>query len=285
MQISLETVSFSYLPEMSVLQDISLVINAGERVALLGRNGCGKTTFARHLNGLLQPSQGHVRIGDWDTRTNPVAKLASRVGLLFQNPDDQLFKQNIWGEVAFGARNLGYPPEQVDELVENTLAWLSLSDLRDANPYDLGYSQRKLVALASIIAMDTPILVFDEPTAGLDGAETELFSKTLQSLSDAGKTIIMISHDMDFVAEQFPRVICLEEGTVLFDGSTERAFGDQALLATCGLEMPQVAQLSAYFQQSRLALTPEKFFGDYAWEDCPNKTNSLGLAGFEKATK
>ena len=260
MQISLEHISFSYLPETPILRDISLVIDAGERIALLGRNGCGKTTFARHLNGLLQPSQGHVRIGDWDTREEPVAKLASRVGLLFQNPDDQLFKQNVWDEVAFGARNLGYPPERVDELVEQALAWLKLSDLRDVNPYDLGYSQRKRVALASIIAMDTPILVLDEPTAGLDGAEAELFTRALQTLSDAGKTIIMISHDMDFVAEEFPRVICLGEGRVLFDGETERAFGDQALLQTCGLEMPQVAQLSAYFQQARLALRPKKFF-------------------------
>jgi energy-coupling factor transport system ATP-binding protein len=260
MQISLEKISFSYLPETPVLQDISLTINPGERVALLGRNGCGKTTLARHLNGLLQPSHGHVRIGDWDTRTKPVAEMAHRVGLLFQNPDDQLFKQNLWDEVAFGARNLSYPAARVEELVGQALNWLMLADLRDVNPYDLGYSQRKLVALASVIAMDTPILVLDEPTAGLDGAEIELFVETLAKLSDAGKTLITISHDMDFVAEQFSRVICMDAGKILFDGVAEKAFGDPILLRTCGIGMPQVSRLSRHFQQSDLALTPEAFF-------------------------
>ena len=259
MQISLEKVSFAYLPETLVLRDISLTINAGERVALLGRNGCGKTTLARHLNGLLQPSHGHVRIGDWDTRTKPVAELARRVGLLFQNPDDQIFKQNVWDEVAFGARNLGHPPEHVDRLVEQALRWLALTALQAANPYDLGYSQRKLVALGSVMAMDTPILVLDEPTAGLDGAESELFVEVLGKLSDAGKTIITISHDMDFVAEEFPRVVCMDAGRILFDGETGKAFGDQALLQACGLRMPQVARLSTHFRQPTLALTPEDF--------------------------
>jgi len=259
MQITLERVSFSYLPDTPVMRDISLTINAGERVALLGRNGCGKTTLARHLNGLLHPSHGHVRIGDWDTHTKPVAEMARHVGLLFQNPDDQLFKQNVWDEVAFGARNLGYSPERVDELVAQALGWLALADLRDANPYDLGYSQRKLIALASVIAMDTPILVLDEPTAGLDGAENELFIEALEKLSNAGKTIITISHDMDFVAEQFPRVVCMDAGCVLFDGETGKAFCDQALLQACGLRMPQVARLSAHFQKPTLALTPENF--------------------------
>lgn len=260
MQISLERVSFAYLPETPVLQDVSLTINTGERVALLGRNGCGKTTLARHLNGLLQPSTGHVRIGDWDTHTKPVAEMAHRVGLLFQNPDDQLFKQNLWDEVAFGTRNLGYPATRVDELVGQALNWLMLADLRDANPYDLGYSQRKLVALASVIAMDTPILALDEPVAGLDGAEIDLFMAVLGKLSNAGKTIITISHDMDFVAEQFPRVVCMDAGRILFDGETVSAFGAEALLQTCGLEMPQVARLSTHFQQPKLARRPEEFF-------------------------
>ena len=260
MNILLEQVSFSYLPKTPVLRDISLRINAGERVALLGRNGCGKTTLARHLNGLLQPNHGHVRIGDWDTRTKPVAEMARHVGLLFQNPDDQLFKQNLWDEVAFGARNLGYPAAHVDELVGQALEWLALTDLRDANPYDLGYSQRKLVALASVIAMGTPMLVLDEPTAGLDGAEINLFVGALAKLSNAGKTIITISHDMDFVAEEFSRVICMDAGRVIFDGRTASAFGDQAVLSACGLDMPQVARLSTHFQQPKLALTPEAFF-------------------------
>ena len=259
MQILLENVSFAYLPETSVLRDISLTIEPGERVALLGRNGCGKTTLARHLNGLLQPSHGHVCIGDWDPHTKAIAEMARRVGLLFQNPDGQLFKQNLWDEVAFGACNLGYPSERVDELVSQALGWLALTNLRDANPYDLGYSQRKLVALASVIAMDTPILVLDEPIAGLDGAETNLLVDAFAKLSDTGKTIITISHDMDFVAEQFPRVVCMDAGKILFDGEAAKAFGNQALLQACGLEMPQAARLSAHFQQPNLALTPETF--------------------------
>lgn len=259
MQISLEKVSFSYSPGTPVLQDISLTVQPGERVAILGRNGCGKTTLVRHLNGLLRPEQGHVWIGSWNTRDYPVAKLARRVALLFQNPDDQLFMRRVWDDVAFGAENLGCCAEEVNRRVTRALDWFSLTEAGESNPYDLGYSQRKCVAIASIVAMDTPILVFDEPTAGLAGDELHLFIRVLHYLSTAGKTILTISHDMDFVAEQFPRIVCLNRGRVAFDGTAADAFRDTALLAACGLEMPQAARLSAYFQQPHLALTPEQF--------------------------
>ena len=210
--IRIEGLSFAYTPEAKVLSDIRLTIHPGERVALVGQNGSGKTTLARHLNGLLRPACGTIRLCGEETTGVPVAMLARKTALLFQNPEDQICRSTVRGEVAFGPENLGYPPHRISRMVEEALSWFALSDHARHNPHDLGYSERKRLALASILAMDTPIVVMDEPTAGLDARETGLLASALDHLAARKKTVLVISHDMDFVAAHLPRAFVLSRG-------------------------------------------------------------------------
>src|SRR5512147_1644990 len=151
MKIEVSDLSFVYPSGVEALRDISLTIESGEQVAIVGQNGAGKTSLVKHFNGLLKPTSGQVFIGDWNTKDHSVAKLARRVGYVFQNPDEQLFSRNVGIEVAFGPRNLGYSPERIETSVRDALAMTELSDKTEMNPYDLSATWRKMVALASII--------------------------------------------------------------------------------------------------------------------------------------
>ncbi|WP_432734569.1 energy-coupling factor ABC transporter ATP-binding protein [Maridesulfovibrio sp. FT414] len=257
--IEVQNLSFSYESGTQALTDVSFNIGPGETVALLGHNGSGKSTLVRHFNGLLLPEQGEVKINGISTAGKSVASLAAQVGLLFQNPDDQICKSSVWEEVTFGPRNLGYPEELIQELGEGQLASFGLLEMRKRNPHDLGDSERKRLAIASVLAMDTGITVLDEPTAGLDPQETAMLSKALQSLQAAGKTVIIISHDMDFVAENSSRALCLQDGRLCFDGSTVDLFNGPAQLDLCGLLPPQVVRLSSHFGLNLSELTPQGF--------------------------
>lgn len=243
MKIEIKDLHFTYPGDVHALNNINLTIESGEQVAIIGQNGAGKTTLVKHLNGLLLPTSGSVNIGDWDTKEHPVAKLASRVGYVFQNPDEQLFTKNVHDEVSFGPKNLGYPPDKVEALVNDALALTELSDKRDMNPYDLSATWRKLVALASIIAMDTPVIVFDEPTTGQDAANIARIAHVIASLRQHGKTVITITHDIDFCAENFERIIALGGGKVLLDGAASEVLGQEDVLAQTFVEPPQLTRL------------------------------------------
>ncbi|MCG8615509.1 MAG: energy-coupling factor ABC transporter ATP-binding protein, partial [Desulfobacterales bacterium] len=182
-QVRAENLTFKYSDHITAIKNISFDLSAGERVALVGHNGSGKSTLARHFNGLLRPSSGKTWIQGLDASGHTVSQLAQKVALLFQNPDDQICKQVVRDEVAFGPDNLGYPRPKTDHLVNQALSDFDLFPLQLMNPHDLGFSERKRVALASIVAMDTPILVFDEPTAGFDAYETNLFINALERLT------------------------------------------------------------------------------------------------------
>ena len=259
MDIHVENLAFSYAAGKQVLQDISLTIQRGERAALIGHNGSGKTSLAKHFNGLLRPCSGAVSVGNQKTDRLSVARLSRMVALLFQNPDDQISRRRVWDEVAFGPKNLKYPKEHINRLVHHSLSLFDLLPEKDRNPYDLGYSERKRVALASTFAMDTPIMVLDEPTAGFDAYERSLLAAALDRLRQERKSALVITHDMDFVAERIERVICLENGKKLFDGPAREAFCDRSLLASCHLRQPQIVRLSAHFGFAEPALTPHDF--------------------------
>lgn len=243
MNIEVNDLHFTYPTGVEALGGISLIIPSGEQVAIVGQNGSGKTTLVKHLNGLLEPTSGRVLIGEWDTRKHSVAKLAQRVGYVFQNPDEQLFSKNVGIEVAFGPRNLGYESSKIDALVKDALAMTELSDKTEMNPYDLSATWRKMVALASIIAMDTDIVIFDEPTTGQDAVNVERIASVIRTLRDRGKTVITITHDIDFCAENFERVIALAQGQVLLDGKTNHVLGQEKILATTYVDPPQLTRL------------------------------------------
>lgn len=237
------------------LDGIDLRIGAGERVALIGQNGSGKTTLVRHLNGLLRPTEGRVLVGGADAKTLTVAQLASRVGLVFQDPDRQVFSGSVRAEVEFGPRNLGRSGRDLETAVREAIASAGLEGHESTNPYDLGQSRRKLLALASVLAMRTPVLVLDEPTTGQDARGVDRVSDVVRSVSAEGRTVIAISHDMRFVAETFERVIVMRAGRVILDGSPAEAFAADAweALRSTYLEPPLAARLGA---QRGLGSTP-----------------------------
>ena len=267
--IVMESVRFSYATGPEVLKGVTLRIGGasggasgggrGETVALLGRNGSGKSTLVRHFNGLLKPAGGVVRVNGAPTTRSRVAHLARHVGLLFQNPDDQICKGNVLDEVAFGPRNLGFAEDRARELAQDAISAMGLEGMERKNPYDLGLSERKRLAVASVLAMDTDVVVLDEPTAGLDPRETALLRAAIRRLTDAGRSVVVISHDMDFVAENLVRAICLDAGTVRFDGPAAALFADPRLMEECGLMPPQVAQLAAACRVNLVDFTPEGF--------------------------
>jgi len=243
MNIEIRDLHFTYPAGVQALHGISLNIASGEQVAIIGQNGAGKTTLVKHLNGLLPPTRGQVLVGDWDTTKHSVAKLAARVGFVFQNPDEQLFSKNVGVEVAFGPRNLGFTGGQIRGLVNDALAMTKLSDKTETNPYDLSPTWRKMVALASVIAMDTPIVIFDEPTTGQDGMNITRIAHVIKALRERGKTVITITHDIDFCAENFERVIAMAQGKVLLDGRTNDVLGQDEILATTYVDPPQLTRL------------------------------------------
>lgn len=243
MKIEINDLHFSYANGIEALSGITLTIEAGEQVGIVGQNGAGKTTLVKHLNGLLQPTSGSVVIGGWDTTKYSVAKLAARVGYVFQNPDEQLFSPTVGQEIAFGPQNLGFTSDKVEALVTDAMALTELADKSTVNPYDLSPTWRKMVAIASIISMDTPIVVFDEPTTGQDAANVARIANIISALKKRGKTVITITHDIDFCAENFDRVIALSQGKALLDGAANDVLGQEEILAMTYVDPPQLTRL------------------------------------------
>jgi energy-coupling factor transport system ATP-binding protein len=245
--VELEAVSFVYPNGPRALDEVGLRIEPGESVAIIGQNGSGKSTLARHLNGLLRPTSGRVLLDGRDIRATHVAALARMVGLAFQNPDRQLFAGNVSTEVSFGPRNLGFRGPAIDERVRTALEAVGLAAEAASNPYDLGYSRRKLLSLASVLAMRTPILVLDEPTTGQDARGAARVRAVVAAALGEGRTVIAISHDMRFVAECFRRVIVMRGGRVVLDGPPKVAFGEASwpVLRATFLEPPLAAVAGA----------------------------------------
>jgi energy-coupling factor transporter ATP-binding protein EcfA2 len=216
--INCEGLAYAYPDGTRALADVDLTIRAGERVAIVGRNGSGKTTLVRTWNGLLRPTGGHVEVDGQPTSRQHVASLARSVGLTFQDPDRQIFARTCRDEVAFGARNVGLRGADLAAAVTEALRLVGLADEAATNPFDLGPSRRRLLALASVLAIRTPIVVLDEPTMGLDSDERTRVRSIIDGLAGAGRTIVAISHDMRFVQASFDRVVVLESGRVVADG-------------------------------------------------------------------
>jgi energy-coupling factor transport system ATP-binding protein len=245
--LTLDGVGFVYPDGTRALQGVALTIGPGECVAVVGQNGSGKSTMVRHLDGLLRPTEGRVLHDGQDIAETRVAALAARVGIVFQNPDRQIFAGKVRAEVAFGPRILGRSATEAASAAMTALQAVGLEALADTNPYDLGYSQRKLLSIASILAMETPVVVLDEPTTGQDARGTARVQRVIADLTAAGRTVIAISHDMRFVAENFKRVVVMGNGTISLDGTPEEIFDEAAwpVLQATFLEPPLAAREGA----------------------------------------
>lgn len=259
MIVAVEGVSYQYPNGTRALDQVRLEIPAGEQIGWIGANGAGKSTLARHLNGLLRPQHGRVVVGGWDTREHPASEFAARVGYVFQNPDEQLFARTLWEEVAFGPRNLGKPPSEVREAAEDALETLGLMERAQDHPYDLRPAQRRDLGLASILAMATSILILDEPTTGHDSRGIERLTRVLESLQKRRRTVILISHDIEFCADRVERVVVFAAGKILIDDKPDQVFSRPDLLERARVDGPQLVRLARALELPALPWDVEGF--------------------------
>ena len=238
--------------------------SSGKILAIVGENGAGKTTLLKLLNGLLHPTQGKVKVGDWDTSMHTTAQLAARVGFLFQNPDEQLFERNAQREVAYGPRNLGFPERRIGEVSRAALRRVGLLAKASVNPYDLQAFERKLLAFASTLAMDTPILVLDEPSVGQDAAGCNLIGGILQDLHKKGRTIVLISHDLDFCAAYAHKAVVMAHGRILAQGPAAEVFAEESVLNQAAVFAPQLVRLAHALKMETAPLSVPEFVEAYA---------------------
>lgn len=250
----IEHLKFQYLENVPVLQDVNLTID-NRPTAIVGQNGAGKTTLVKLLKGLLKPISGNIYYGGDDIAQKTVAMLAGEIGYVFQNPDDQIFKYHVIDEVMFGPQNIGMTKEQAKEKALEALELVGLKQLADENPYDLELSERKLVAIASVLAMDTKVLILDEPTIAQDWKGRTIIQNIIKDLSKQGKTVIAILHDMDFVAESFERVIVMAHGKVLADGTKEEVFAQKEVLEQARIDQPYLTKLCQQLGYEKLYFT------------------------------
>lgn len=227
------------------LRGVSMSISAGEVVSIIGQNGGGKTTLAKHLNGLLKPSRGVVLVKGHDTRETPTHILSSTVAYVFQNPSHQIFMSTVYDEVAYGPIQQGLPKSIIEERVKTALEMVGLGAVdTKTHPYDLDYGQMKLLTIASAIAMNPDVFVLDEPTTGQDHKGRRKVAEVVKKLNDMGKTIIIITHDMKFVTETARRTVVIVNGQIIADGPTSDIMSDAELLAQAAIKPPQTVQLA-----------------------------------------
>lgn len=232
--IEVENLFFAYPDGHQALNGVSLRIAPGEKVALLGPNGAGKSTLILHLNGILQPKAGVVRAAGMEVGERTLGRVRAAVGLVFQNPDDQLFSPTVFDDVAFGPIYQGLKPAEVRARVDEALSAVGMLAYKERVSHHLSAGEKKRIAIATVLSMRPEILVLDEPTAGLDprGRRT-----LINLLRDLDQTMLVATHDIRMVLELFPRVVIMDEGQVVADGPTERLLSDPALLAAHGLEV------------------------------------------------
>lgn len=257
-RISVHNLHFTYDKVTEVLKGINLSFNDSS-TAIIGANGSGKTTFVKLLKGLLKPVSGSIYINGHNTATTTVANLAKDIGLVFQNPNDQIFKCTILDEVMFGPLNIGQTLNEAKLKAEKALELVRINASYQTHPYDLGLSDRKLICIAAILAMETEIIIFDEPTIAQDYYGKERIKHIIRTLRSQGKLVIAITHDMDFVAETFERIIVFHDGKVLLDNHPKTIFEDQALLKGSRLELPHITQLGRRLDFKDTVLTVDEF--------------------------
>ena len=241
--LAFDGVAFSY-GDLAALSDVSFEIAAGDRVALLGRNGAGKSTVVRLVTGLVHPDEGTVWVGDRDTADRPPEELAWRVGSVFQHADQQLFARTLREDVSFGPRALGLSPREVRRRTEEALDALDLHPHAAQHPYDLSPALRKLAALAGALALEPALLVLDEPTAGLDRAWRARVADALREHAGRGAALLVVTQDLAFAAETLERGIVLDRGRLACDEPLDRLLTSAERLKPLGLVPPPVAALS-----------------------------------------
>ncbi|MGC8961010.1 MAG: energy-coupling factor ABC transporter ATP-binding protein [Candidatus Bathyarchaeia archaeon] len=241
--IEVEGLTFKYPNDVLALDGVNLNIREGEFLALMGENGAGKTTLIKHFNGLLKPTAGVVRVDGVDTRHVSVASLSRKVGLVFQNPDHQFFCETVREEISFGLVNFGYPRPLIERRVNQVLRMLDLEEYGESSPFALSGGEKKRVALASVLAWNPKYLILDEPTIGQDALQKERLKNFIIQLVTQGRCVVIVTHDVEFVAECKPRVAVLSKGRIIAEGPAQRILSSEEIVEKGSLIMPQIAEL------------------------------------------
>lgn len=246
-----------------VLKGISLTIQPGEFVAILGQNGSGKSTLVRHFNGLLQPSAGRVLVKGRDTKSTPVSRLAATVGYVFQNPDHQIFCSSVWEEITFGPKNLGFHKDMIEKNAHEAIQIMELEGKEDRHPHSLSRGERQRLAIATVLAVKPDVIILDEPTGGQDKARTEKLMSLLQTLHAQGHTIFVITHDIELAAAYAKRVLVIFDGGLLLDGSPREVFLEEEKLRQTFLTVPDIFAFTRAIGMAKPALTTQEFVTDF----------------------
>ncbi|MBO5239317.1 MAG: energy-coupling factor transporter ATPase [Lachnospiraceae bacterium] len=270
----LDQVSYEYSPKTiyayQALKNINLTINKGEFLAIIGHTGSGKSTLIQHFNGLLSPSEGHIYYEGKDIYEKGYLRvqLRGKIGLVFQYPEYQLFAETVLEDVSFGPKNLGLPLLEVQQRAFEAIEAVGLKDtIYDLSPFELSGGQKRRVAIAGVLAMKPEILVLDEPVAGLDPAGRKELLELLKALNEQGMTIVLVSHNMEDVAEYAKRVLVMENGSIILDGTTSRIFQDKKKLEKLGLELPVTAELMRELRVAGHEVNPWIYQMDEAVEE------------------
>ncbi|HOA41491.1 MAG TPA: ABC transporter ATP-binding protein [Halanaerobiales bacterium] len=252
--------------EVKALKGVNLEIKKDDVVSIIGQNGSGKTTLVRHFNGLLKPTSGKVYLFDEDTEGQSVAEMSRRCGYVFQNPNHQIFTTKVIEELEVGPRNFNFTAAEMKESIERVVELMDLKDILEQHPMTLDYTTKKIVTIASVLAFKPEVLILDEPTGGLDEVGRQMLTRIINMMHDEGHTVIMISHDMDYVAENSSRVIVMCQGEVLDDNVPEKIFLNSEVLEKAQVEPPQITQLDLFLSAGKneeTILSVEKFINKY----------------------
>ncbi|GAA4422039.1 hypothetical protein GCM10023169_15860 [Georgenia halophila] len=242
--IELDDVSYTYPSGTRAVDGVSLAVGAGESVAIVGLNGAGKTTTVKTMNALVRPTSGSVRIAGVDTAGSTTAQVSRRIGYVFQNPDDQIFHTTVRAEVDYGLKRMKLPEEERARRVQEAAELTGLADALEENPHDLPLSVRKFVTIACVLAADPDAVVLDEPTAGQDRAGLDRLADLLAHLAERGRTVVTITHDMEFVAEHVDRVVVMARGRIVADGQASDIFTDDEAMSAARLAPPAIVELA-----------------------------------------
>lgn len=244
MSIQLEHVYYTYPNGYTALEDINLTIAEGEKVAIVGQNGAGKTTAVKLMNRIHKPTRGKVLVDGVDTSERTTAQIAKYVGYVFQNPDDQIFNQSVVAEVQYMLKRTKVSEEEIRRRTDYALELTGLEAYRETNPYDIPLPLRKFLTIAAVIAAQPRYIVLDEPTAGQDGRGNAILRRIIGEMTARGVAVVTISHDMDFVAENFDRVVAMAHKNIILDATAREVFWNDDVLKECRIRRPGIAEIA-----------------------------------------
>ncbi|GGP07703.1 energy-coupling factor ABC transporter ATP-binding protein [Oceanobacillus neutriphilus] len=257
--IQIKDVSFVYPNEFTAVHKISASIEKGEKLAIVGQNGAGKTTTVKMMNGLLKPTKGDIEIDGLNTKDYTTAQISRHVGYVFQNPDDQIFHSDVYSEIAYGPKTIGLSDDEISSRVYSVAELVGIDGFLDENPYNLPFSTRKFVTIACVLVMDVDVVILDEPTAGQDHVGMVQISKLIDYLQKKNKTVITITHDMEFVVNNFERVIVMANKQIIADKNKREIFWDNNVIEESNIKQPYISELANDMNMGNRILSIDEF--------------------------